>query len=218
MEMTNSAVGTPAAEWRQAGEPDPHAGRYDCERAKLTMGHLTDDELANGAFMNYDQPLNVQGILSGTHVSPIAWMTAVKDRIRWLSRSLEQAKAERDAMAAKLAELEGQTVNLLSTCHRLALELECLLLDTKDSAPVSRWWDSAMVELDEWHKAKDSVSARPAPAEVHQAVLLTDEDFCQGIEGAGIPVEDVALACAIKDLVQTAVLERNGLKPQAKGD
>lgn len=122
------------------------------------------------------------------------------------------------ALAARLAELEGQTDNLLSTCHRLALELECLLLDTKDSASVSRWWDSAMVALDEWHKAKDSVSARPVPAEVHQTVLLTDEDFFQEIEGAGIPVEDVAMACAIKDLVQTAVLRANGLKPQAKGD
>lgn len=26
---------------------------------------------------------------------------------------------------------------------RLALELECLLLDTKDTAALSRWWDSA---------------------------------------------------------------------------
>lgn len=82
---------TPAATWRAAGEPDPHGDRYDCERAALCMGSLTDDELANGAFMNYDQPLNVPGILAGTHSSPIAWMTAVKDRIRWLSRALVQA-------------------------------------------------------------------------------------------------------------------------------
>lgn len=84
---------TPSAKWRVSGEPDPHAGHYDCERAKLCMGQLTDDELANGAFMNYDQPLNIQGILAGTHFSPIAWMTAVQDRIRWLSRSLESALA-----------------------------------------------------------------------------------------------------------------------------
>lgn len=84
---------TPSAKWRAEGEPDPHAGRYDCERAELAMGDLTDDGLANGAFMNYDAPLNLAGILAGTHSSPIAWMTAVKDRIRWLSRSLEQARA-----------------------------------------------------------------------------------------------------------------------------
>lgn len=86
--------GTPAAQWRAAGEPDPHAGRYDCERADLAMGHLSDDELANGAFLNYDAPLNLEGIQAGTHSSPIAWMTAVKDRIRWLSRRLEEATRE----------------------------------------------------------------------------------------------------------------------------
>jgi len=89
-----------------------------------------------------------------------------------LAQQLVSVERERDAMAARLAELEGQTDNLLSTCHRLALELECLLLDTKDSAPVSRWWDSAMVALDEWHKSKDLVSARPVPAEPVNARLL----------------------------------------------
>ena len=79
--------------------------------------------------------------------------------IYWMLMDALKLKAERDALAAKLAELEGQTDNLLSACHRLALELECLLLDTKDSASVSRWWDSAMAALDEWHKVKDSVSA-----------------------------------------------------------
>lgn len=85
---------TPSSHWRAAGEPDPHAGHYDGERAKLMMGNLTDDELANGAFMNYDAPLDVAGILAGKSHSPIAWMTAVKDRIRWLSRALERAIAE----------------------------------------------------------------------------------------------------------------------------
>lgn len=85
--------GTPGASWRANGEPDPHGDRYNCERAALAMGDLTDDELANGAFMNYDRPLNIEGILAGTHSSPIAWMTAVKDRIRWLSRKLDEALA-----------------------------------------------------------------------------------------------------------------------------
>ncbi len=88
-----AASGTPAAEWRARGEADPHAGHYDGERSKLCLGHLTDDEVANGAFLNYNAPLNLQGIVAGTHYSPIAWMTAAKDRIRWLSRSLEKALA-----------------------------------------------------------------------------------------------------------------------------
>lgn len=40
---------TPASEWSERGEADPHAGHYDCERHQLTMGRFTDDELANGA-------------------------------------------------------------------------------------------------------------------------------------------------------------------------
>lgn len=65
-----------------------------------------------------------------------------------------------------------------------------------------------------------SLIDRVKKAEAQQAgpVWLTDADFFEEIERAGIPVEDVALACAIKDLVQTAVLRANGLNPQAKGD
>ena len=103
-----SQAATPSSHWRAEGATDPHAGHYDGERAALTMGNLTDDELANGAFMNYDMPLNLAGILAGTHASPIAWMTAVKDRIRWLSRSLEKAakaEQERDALALRVSEL-----------------------------------------------------------------------------------------------------------------
>lgn len=84
---------TPAATWLVNGEPDPHSTRYDCERAKLCMGNLTDDELANGAFLNYDRRPSMQDIIDGKGSSPIAWMTAVKDRIRWLSRSLVKAQA-----------------------------------------------------------------------------------------------------------------------------
>ena len=101
-------VETPSSHWSADGKPDPHGKTYDCERAGLWMGNLTDDELANGAFLNYDKPLNVAGILAGTYHPPIAWMTAVKDRIRWLSRSLEKVVAERDALAAELKALREQ--------------------------------------------------------------------------------------------------------------
>lgn len=85
---------TPAATWRVEGEADPHGSTYDCERAALCMGKLTDDELANGAYMNYDVRPPLQDIIAGTASSPIAWMTAVKDRIRWLSRKLVAADQE----------------------------------------------------------------------------------------------------------------------------
>jgi hypothetical protein len=69
--------GTPAAKWREAGKPDPHGSRYNCERAALCGGKLTDDEIANVVFMDPN----------------IGNLTAAKDRIRWLSRSLEAALA-----------------------------------------------------------------------------------------------------------------------------
>lgn len=90
---------TPGATWREKGEADPHGTRYNCERAALTLGILTDDELANGAFLAYDRQPSVDELLSGKGFTPIVWMTAVKDRIRWLSRKLAEAEV-RPAPAA----------------------------------------------------------------------------------------------------------------------
>lgn len=86
---------TPAANWRADGALDPHGTHYDCERAALTLGGFSDDELANAAFMNYDHRPPLQDIVDGKAHSPIVYMTAVKERIRWLSRALEAAIADR---------------------------------------------------------------------------------------------------------------------------
>lgn len=100
---------TPAAEWRKKGEIDPHAGQYDGERAALALGHLTDDSLANGIFMNYDKPFDIHATIARTpgYHPPIAWMTAGKDRIRWLSRSLEKELARNAELEKRIAELEA---------------------------------------------------------------------------------------------------------------
>ena len=68
---------TLGARWREEGKPDPHGHRYDCDRAQLAGGDLTDDEVANAVFLN----------------SSIYNLTAAKDRMRWLSRQLERATA-----------------------------------------------------------------------------------------------------------------------------
>lgn len=44
-------------------------------------------------------------------------------------------------------------IDFFTPCARLALELECLLLDTRDTAAVSRWWDSAHEALEQWRQA-----------------------------------------------------------------
>lgn len=45
---------------------------------------------------------------------------------------------------------DGRAADLEAAGHRLAMELECLLLDTKDLPTVSRWWDTGMEALADW--------------------------------------------------------------------
>jgi len=83
-----AVLSTPPNRWSEDGEKDPHGSSYDCERAALTCGNLTDDELANAVFLHdHRGPLNVQAIMRG-EPSSIALLTAAKERIRWLSRAL----------------------------------------------------------------------------------------------------------------------------------
>lgn len=79
--MSDSTV---AAQWREEGKPDPHGEQYNCERAKLAMGYLTDDQLANAVYL-YDHRAGFESL---------AHITAAKERIRWLSRKLEETLAE----------------------------------------------------------------------------------------------------------------------------
>lgn len=102
--MTEELKDTPAAEWRELGEADPHKGHYDKMRKDLTLGHFSDDALANLVFMNYDCRPNFQDILDrkpGVYM-PIVWMTAAKERIRWLSRRVCKLEAELAAAAASM--------------------------------------------------------------------------------------------------------------------
>jgi hypothetical protein len=48
--------------------------------------------------------------------------------------------------------LQADSATAWAQAHRLALELECLLLDTKDNAIVSKWWDSGMEALSEYQE------------------------------------------------------------------
>ena len=43
-------------------------------------------------------------------------------------------------------------VDVFPQAHRLALELECLMLSTTDTVAVSKWWDSANEALEQWRE------------------------------------------------------------------
>ena len=81
------------------------------------------------------------------------------------NNELRQQVAEKDEVIAEagemlamrdrqLAALKTENETARAQAHRLALELECLLLDTKDNAIVSKWWDSGMAALNEYQQLK----------------------------------------------------------------
>jgi hypothetical protein len=67
----------------------------------------------------------------------------------------------------KLRQAPDQWTDADSDAARLALELECLLLDTKDMAAVSKWWDSANDAL-ELHRQRLAAPTAPAQPAIEQ--------------------------------------------------
>ena len=63
-------------------------------------------------------------------------------------------KEEIALLRSELATIKAENATAWAQAHRLALKLECLLLDTKDNAIVSKWWDSGMAALDEYQQLK----------------------------------------------------------------
>lgn len=58
---------------------------------------------------------------------------------------------------------ERDGVAMSAIAHRLAIELECLVMDTKDLSVQSKWWATSMSTLSDWHemwnKEQPNVSA-----------------------------------------------------------
>ena len=89
-----------------------------------------------------------------------------EDTIDSLNKALTKTSQANAKLSAKVEHLQGlcdsfqkiikqadeDIQTLQSKGHRLALELECLLMDTKDTAIQSKWWDSAHEALEEWRK------------------------------------------------------------------
>lgn len=73
-----------------------------------------------------------------------AWAAPVKQELNWGANKFmlhEQPVKQEPVFNAD---------DLYSIAGRLALELECLLMDTKDMSVVSKWWDSAHEALEQW--------------------------------------------------------------------
>lgn len=77
-----------------------------------------------------------------------------------------------ESLRQQLAALKTDNATAWAQAHRLALELECLLLDTKDNAIVSKWWDSGMAALDEYQQLKPGAKEEAeAWAKIRKGVL-----------------------------------------------
>jgi len=144
---------TPAAEWREAGQDDPHGDRYSCEREALALGHLSDDQLANAVFAHNHRELDLAAVMSG-EPSSITLLTAAKQRIRWLSRKLvateqevEQLHRQIDALKMQLADKQyafyqrGKTLDSVrqerDQFKRLALQLRDAIDENDDLIPIT---------------------------------------------------------------------------------
>ena len=53
--------------------------------------------------------------------------------------------------------------DVFPVAHRLALELECLLLSCADTAATAKWWDSAHEALEQWREFCREDSTHNAP-------------------------------------------------------
>jgi Kef-type K+ transport system membrane component KefB len=65
---------------------------------------------------------------------------------------------------------------LESAGHRLALELECLLMDTKDMPTVSKWWEPAMSALEVWRDLHQGCGACGDGCKDRGACRVDDEN------------------------------------------
>lgn len=112
---------TPSARWAADTLPDPHGDRYACERAALTLGNLTDDELANAVFLHGNEQPTMADLAAGKALAGIVYLTAAKDRIRWLSRALADAIAPQPA---ELAEQQGDSLLPCPFCGESAERID----------------------------------------------------------------------------------------------
>lgn len=80
------------------------------------------------------------------------------DIVHWCAEAYEAGKLEQAAqieqMHQQLAAALADSSTAWAQAHRLALELECLIMDTKDNAVVSKWWDSAFAALCDYQGLK----------------------------------------------------------------
>lgn len=94
----------------------------------VSTGHYTDDELANAVFLHGNEQPSMAALAAGKALPGIAYLTAAKERIRWLSRSLAAALAARHPVGEPEVEFQAR------------------LMDVKTNLPTENWHHSPTYE------------------------------------------------------------------------
>jgi hypothetical protein len=99
-------------------------------------------------------------------INPCVWLVRKEDGRVTYTTDRQRADAwMRDARrkVTSLCRVQDAEAEAVVAAHakRLALELECLLLDCKDTAAVSKWWDSAHEALDQYRADLDRLYPPP---------------------------------------------------------
>ena len=86
--VSNCVFGAFSSDWKKEGKEDPHGNYYEnSTRGELALGHLTDDQMANLAYLESDVFRHRNDpVRNGHNIMPIVIATGVKERLRWLSR------------------------------------------------------------------------------------------------------------------------------------
>ncbi|WP_158809623.1 hypothetical protein [Beijerinckia sp. L45] len=113
---TLAPTATPAAQWRERGEADPHGDRYNCLREQTLGGHMSDDELANHVYMDGLDELDIMPGFPAREYGREARLTMAKDRIRWLSRQLVAALAPQAKPARPFSTYPEDHEKMLALC------------------------------------------------------------------------------------------------------
>lgn len=102
---------------------------------------MTDREAMKMAFeiIGVLKPENIEH----KHLQGAAW-DALRQALAQLDSTSDSATRSADSAESFCKQ---ELHNLMSVAGRMALELECLLLDTKDLSVVSEWWDTGMESL-----------------------------------------------------------------------
>lgn len=133
-EKVKASQPTPSSRWAANGEPDPHGNRYDCERAALAMGYMSDDELANEVFIKGDRNLTFAEMTAG-ELPASSYLLAARDRIRWLSRALVEAQPKSAAQPSPRG--QGDALAMIGANLRSIMQLATVQAESTNNVTVA---------------------------------------------------------------------------------